>query len=81
MKRHEATTFDFTKDPDDMLLMTSHEESSFNKCISIHCTDDGLDGFSIYITPKQAKDLIGKLQEGIINLEVAKRTEFTKEEI
>lgn len=80
MKRYEATVFDFTKDPDDMLLMTSHE-SCHSETIAIHCTDDGYSSFTMYVTKGQAKDLIGKLQEGIINLEVYERSHFTKEEI
>ncbi len=79
MKRHEATIFDFTKDSDNMLLMTSHEGLSGK--ISIHCTDNGYNGFTMYITKGQAKDLIGKLQEGIIRLEVYARRHFTKEEV
>ena len=71
MKRHEATIFDFTKDPDDMLMMTLHEH--LDGGISIHCTDNGYAGFSMHITQGQAKDLIPKLQEGIIKFEVYKR--------
>jgi len=74
MKRHEATIFDFMGDPDDKLLMTSHE--SCDGGMSIHCTDDGYSGFTMYITKGQAKDLIAKLQEGIINLEVHERTQM-----
>ena len=79
MKRHEATIFDFTKDPDDMLLVTSYEGICGD--MSIHCTDNGFNGFTMRITQAQAEDLIGKLQKAIINLEMAKRTEFTKEEV
>jgi len=78
MERHEATIFDFMKDPDDMLLMTSHE--GIGGGMSIHCTNDGYSGFTMYITKGQAKDLIGRLQEGIINLETYERGK-AKEEI
>ena len=78
MERHEATIFDFTKDPDDMLLMTSHE--GLDGGIAIHCTNDGYSGFTMRITKGQAKDLIPKLQEGIINLEIYERGK-AKEEI
>lgn len=69
MQRHEATIFDFTKDPDDMLLVTSHEKSR-SETIAIHCTEDGYTGFTMYITKGQAKDLMPKLQKAIITLEV-----------
>lgn len=79
MERHERTVFDFTKDEDDKLLTTSHEESHYCPSISIHCTDNGTDGFCMYITKGQAKDLIGKLEESIPNLEKYRRKQ--KEEI
>lgn len=75
MKRHEATIFDFQEDPDDKFCVTSHE-SCHSPSMTIHCTgDSGYSGFSMYITKEQAKDLIGKLQEGIINLEVYERAQ------
>lgn len=70
MNRYEATVFDFTKDRDDKLLMTSHEET--NGGIAIH-SSEGHENFTVYINKGQAKDLIIKLQEGIINLEVYER--------
>lgn len=76
MKRHEATIFDFTKDADDMLLMASHEGNMGG--LSIHCTNNGLDGFAMRITKEQAIDLIRKLQQGIINLEVYEKCHAQK---
>ena len=71
MERHEATTFVFTKDKDDVLLVTSHEK--IDSSMSIHCKGEGYANFSMYITQGQAENLIGKLQKAIINLEVARK--------
>ena len=72
MERHEATTFVFTKDKDDILLVTSHEET--NSAISIHCHCESHATFGMYITQGQAENLIGRLQKAIINLEVHKKS-------
>ena len=76
MKQYQAMTFVLTKDKDDVFFATTHDDGS----MSIH-TSTSLEGFSLNITQGQAEDLIGKLHKAIINLEVAKKTEFTKEEV
>ena len=72
MKRHEATIFDFTGDDDDKLLVTSHEGIGIES-VSIHYTEGGYSGFTMCITKGQMKDLMAKLQEAIITLEVYQR--------
>ncbi len=73
MERHEGTTFVFTKDPDNILLVTSHEEHP-DMSLSIHChSGKGYGSFSMYITQGQAENLIQQLQKKIINLEVHKK--------
>lgn len=76
MKRHENTIFDFTEDEDDKLLTTTHGGQIIKtSSIAIHCTNNGYDGFRVYITMGQARNLMGKLQESIINLEVHEKTQ------
>lgn len=73
MERHENTIFNFTKDKNDILLTTSHEEN--DSSITIHCSAaGGYGGFSMYISQGQAENLIHGLQKCIINLEAHKKT-------
>ena len=76
MKQYQAMTFVLTKDKDDVFFATTHDDGS----MSIHIAAP-FEGFSLNITQAQAEDLISKLQKAIINLEVAKRREFIKEEV
>ena len=71
MKQYQAMTFVLTEDPDEVVLVTTHETSD-DLSMTIH-TAEVHGGFAIYITQEQAEKLTRKLQKGIINLEVEKR--------